>query len=367
MTPSTPAAAEPATRPAPQRPRERAVSDYAELSRRIQEAGLLRRAHAYYWSRIAFYGVAFAGAWATLVLVGDSWWQLLVAVWVSLVVVQVTFLGHDAAHRQVFASHAWNEWSARIFAGGIAGLSYRWWTSKHNRHHSGPNQVGRDPDIESAVLAFTLESAAERHGLRAWFARRQGWAFFPLLLLEGVNLHAQGVIELVGKRGAQAPHRVVELALLVTRLAANLAVVVLVLPPGKAAAFLAVQLGLTGLLLGGSFAPNHKGMPVVPREMRVDFLRRQVLMSRNVRGGRLVDWAMGGLNYQVEHHLFPSMPRPHLRRAKPLVEAFCAERGVTYTETGLFESYGIVVRYLNAVGLRARDPFTCPLVSVYRG
>ena len=104
----------------------------------------------------------------------------------------------------------------------------------------------------------------------------------------------------------------------------------------------------------------------MPANLKVDFLRRQVLMSRNIRGGRFIDFAMGGLNYQIEHHLFPSMPRPNLKRAQAMVRAHCAEQGVTYTETTLLKSYGIVVRYLNAVGLRARDPFECPLVSQYR-
>ena len=72
-----------------------------------------------------------------------------------------------------------------------------------------------------------------------------------------------------------------------------------------------------------------------------------------MRGGVLVDWFLGGLNYQTEHHLFPSMPRPSLRRAQPLVRAFCAERGITYTETSLPGSYVAVPRYLNRVGLRA--------------
>jgi fatty acid desaturase len=101
--------------------------------------------------------------------------------------------------------------------------------------------------------------------------------------------------------------------------------------------------------------------------MRIDFLRRQVLMSRNVRGGLWVDFALGGLNYQIEHHLFPSMPRPNLRRAQPLVRAYCAEHGVSYTEVGLLESYRIVVDYLNNVGLRARGPFECPLAAELRG
>ena len=120
---------------------------------------------------------------------------------------------------------------------------------------------------------------------------------------------------------------------------------------------MAVQLAVFGLYMGRSFAPNHIGMPLVPARLRLDFLRRQVLMSRNVSGGRPMAVLMGGLNYQVEHHLLPSMARPHLRHVQPLVEAHCAAVGVRYTQTTLWKSYGIVVRFLNTVGLRGRDPF----------
>jgi hypothetical protein len=67
--------------------------------------------------------------------------------------------------------------------------------------------------------------------------------------------------------------------------------------------------------MGAAFAPNHKGMPLVAKEAKLDFFSRQVLTSRNIRGSWLKDNLMGGLNYQVEHHLFPSMARPNLRKA----------------------------------------------------
>jgi fatty acid desaturase len=127
-----------------------------------------------------------------------------------------------------------------------------------------------------------------------------------------------------------------------------------------------VQLGLFGVYMGMSFAPNHKGMPLVPAGAKLDFLHRQVLMSRNIRGSRLLDIVMGGLNYQIEHHLFPSMPRPHLRAASSMIARYCRTHDVTYTETGLWQSYGIVVRYINRVGLGERDPFECPLVQQRR-
>ena len=146
------------------------------------------------------------------------------------------------------------------------------------------------------------------------------------------------------------------------RVVGYLALVFLVLSPDKAAVFLAIQLGLFGFYMGMSFAPNHKGMPLVPKGMKLDFLRRQVLMSRNIRGNRLLDSLLGGLNYQIEHHLFPSMPRPHLRRAAPLIADYCREHDVPYTQTTFWHSYAIVFRYINRVGLGERDPFECPLV-----
>jgi fatty acid desaturase len=80
-----------------------------------------------------------------------------------------------------------------------------------------------------------------------------------------------------------------------------------------------------------------------------------VLTSRNVRGSRLVDFALGGLNYQIEHHLFPSMPRPSLRRAQPLVRAFCAERRLAYSESSVFGSFVEALRHLHAAGAPLRQ------------
>lgn len=347
------------------RPRDRYVSVYTELSRNVREQGLLRRRYGYYWTRIVAAVAAFALIWAAVALLGNSWFQLILAALLAVVVTQFGFLGHDGAHRQIFASAAWNEWTARVLSGAFAGLSYGWWMAKHNKHHAAPNQEGKDPDIGPGAIAFTPDIANSRStGLAGWFVRHQGWLFFPLLTLEGLNLHFASVVTLL-RRGSVA-HQRTEAALVIGRLAAYVVVLLVLLPPGKAAAFFGLQMALFGVFLGGAFAPNHKGMPIVPATMKVDFLRRQVLMSRNVRGGLMTDFAMGGLNYQIEHHLFPSMPRPNLKQAQSLVRAHCAKHGVAYTETSLVASYGIVVRYLNQVGLRARDPFDCPLVTQFR-
>ncbi|GAA1728813.1 acyl-CoA desaturase [Isoptericola hypogeus] len=335
--------------------------DYSVLAKVVRESGLHRRRYTYYWVRLLATVAAFAAVWAGIVLVGDSWWQLLLAAALAVVLAQLAFLGHDGAHRQIFRSRAWNDWTARILANVFVGFSYRWWTAKHDAHHTAPNQEGHDPDVSPGIIAFTPAVLASRHGWRRWFARRQGWFFFPLLTLEGLNLHVASVRTVLGR--GPVPRRGVEVTLLLTRLVLYVAALALLLPPAVAGAFLAVQLAVFGVLLGGAFAPNHKGMPIVPADADVDFLRRQVLMSRNIRGNAVVDFFMGGLNRQIEHHLFPGMPRPNLRRVQPIVREFCSTLGVTYTEVGFFSSYRIVVGYLNDVEHRARDPFSCPLAA----
>src|SRR5260370_39085074 len=107
-----------------------------------------------------------------------------------------------------------------------------------------------------------------------------------------------------------------------------------------------VQQGLFGLYLGCSFAPNHKGMPILGATDHSDFLRRQVLTSRNVRGGWLTDLALGGLNYQIEHHLFPSMARPNLRRPQPLIEAVSHRQDLPYCQSSLAGPYTQAARHL---------------------
>jgi fatty acid desaturase len=322
-------------------------SEYAQLSRQIKHAGLLERRPRHYIWKIAIIAALLAAGWTAFVLVGNSWWQLAVAAFLAVLFTQVGFLGHDAGHRQIFGSRRAN-YVLGILLGNLGiGLSYGWWVSKHNRHHAHPNTEGADPDIMLSALAFTTTQAGTSQGLSRLVFRLQAYLFFPMLLLEAVSLHASSIRALTSRA---ARYRVWEATLLTIHVAGYLAVVFLVLSPVKAVVFILVQQGLFGLYLGSSFAPNHKGMPILDADDRTDFLRRQVLTSRNVRGGWLTDFALGGLNYQIEHHLFPSMPRPNLRHAQSLVAAFCQQQELPYCETSLVGSYAQALRYLNTVG-----------------
>jgi fatty acid desaturase len=268
-----------------------------------------------------------------------------------VVFTQVAFIGHDAGHRQLFRSRRANDRAGLAHASLLVGISFGWWVPKHNAHHTNPNHEDLDPDISITALAFTADQARAKAGLVRWLARYQAWLFFPLLLLEAAHLHLASAKAVLGGSGRA---NTLEGLVLLGHGVAYLTALLVVLRPLQALAFVVVHQGLFGLYLGCSFAPNHKGMPTLTDADRLDFLRRQVLTSRNVRGSWFVDVLLGGLNYQIEHHLFPTMPRPNLRRAQPLVRAFCQAHDLPYTQTSLLTSYTQALHHLHTVGTPLR-------------
>jgi fatty acid desaturase len=327
-------------------PARRRGSAYAQLSRQVRDAGLLDRRTGYYLVRTAVTGALFVGGWTAFALIGASWWQLVMAAFLGVMFTQLGFLGHDAGHKQIFRSGK-AAYAFGLLVGNLGiGLSFGWWLDKHNRHHAHPNDLERDPDVGAGALIFDASQAVRRGRLARVVTSMQAYLFLPMILLEGINLHLAGARAL---RSRALPARWLEGSLLVLHAAAYVTVVSLVLPLGQALAFAAVQQAVFGLTMGLSFAPNHKGMPSERPGDNWDYLRRQVLTSRNVRGGLVVDVLLGGLNYQIEHHLFPSMPSVALRRAQPLVRDYCAAHGVRYVECGLLESYGQALKHLDAV------------------
>ncbi|MGH3382281.1 MAG: fatty acid desaturase family protein [Actinoallomurus sp.] len=329
-------------------------SDYAVLCRQIRSAGLLDRRPGYYTVKIAANTLMLVAGGTAFVLLGRSWYQLLVAAFLAFVFTQIAFVGHDAGHRQIAGSRRINDLLGVLHGNLLVGLSYGWWVAKHNRHHANPNHEERDPDLGTgSVLALTSGHARDRRGTpgRA-LVRVQAFLFFPMLLLEGMHLHVASVRALLG--GPRRRSRTAEALLLGGHLVAYLTILFVVLSPLQAVAFILVHQCLFGLYMGCAFAPNHKGMPVLNDETQLDFLRRQVLTSRNIRGGWFADYIFGGLNYQIEHHLFPSMPRPGLRNAQALVRAHCRLHELSYLESSLLGSYTQVLRHLHTVAAPVR-------------
>ncbi len=330
----------------------------------MKEAGLLKRSQLFYFLLLGGLLLALGGIITGFILLGDSWFQLLMAGALGIVITQIAFIGHEASHRQVLGSGPANDRLGRLLITLGAGMSYQWWMTKHTRHHANPNRVGKDPDIEVDTIAFHPASAAQQRGILAWVTRRQGWLFYPLMAFEGLNLHYHSIRSLT--RRGPVEGRWFELSMIALRFAVYFGALFAFLPLGMAFAFIGVQMGVFGFYLGTAFAVNHIGMPIVPADMKLDFFAKQVHTSRNISGGWVASSIFGGLNYQIEHHLFPSMSRPQLAKARLIVREYCRANNIRYTEMNMFRANAHVVQYMHKVGLAARDPFVCHLLAQYR-
>lgn len=311
----------------------------------------MERTPAYFAIRLTLIALAYVGGWTAFVLIGASWWQLVTAVALAVVFGQVGLVSHELAHRQIFNGRRLSEGVGRLVGNLGIGLGYGWWQDKHTRHHANPNHEEFDPDVQAELFVWSQDQADRARGLPAFFGRYQAFLFYPVLLLEALNLHYGSVRALLRP---STKHRVLEGVLLAAHFVLYLGLVFVVLEPLQAVVFIVIQQGLFGVYLGCIFAPNHKGMPTLKKGEKLDFLRKQVLTSRNVRGGAFTDLALGGLNYQIEHHLFPNMPSPHLAKAQPIVRDYCEEIGVPYHETGFFRSHAEALSHLYRVGATLR-------------
>ena len=325
--------------------------EYLQLRRMVAERGLLDRQYLYYGFRLSAHLALLGSSTAVLVLVNSFWIQMLNAVFLSLVFTQFGFLGHDAGHRQIFRSAKRND-IVFILCGFVTGLTPSWWQDKHNNHHVSPNRIGSDGDIQVSTFAFTPEQAQATRGVQRFLIAYQAFFFYPVLLLTSLSLFFGGIAYQIRRERVKYP--LAEPVAVLTGFALYLGLIFFFLPPWQGALFIVVHRALAGLHMGSVFAPNHKGMPVLEEDCKLDYLRLQALTARDVRPNPVVDYMYGGLNYQIEHHLFPNMPQNRLRKSKEVVKEFCRARGIPYHETGVWRSIKEILGYMHEVSAPLR-------------
>jgi len=313
----------------------------------VERAGLFERQYDYYARTVLMiWGMLVLGV-VILPIARLHGLYLLDAIYLAFVFGQVGYLGHDGAHGEIFRERSKNHIFCLIHGNLLLGLSTSWWTRKHNLHHSNPNCITLDGELEIAGLAFTEEQVRNRKGLMRVLTKYQAFTFFPLLALTALALRVESAQSLVRTRPR---HLIAEAVLACSHFALYGWFVFSSLGVLQGVVFTIVHQVLFGLYMGSVFAPNHKGMPMLESGTELDFLHRQVITARNIAPGVVTDYWYGGLNYQIEHHLFPSMPRNRLREARRIVKAFCIANEVPYAETGVLSSYCEILRYLHGVG-----------------
>ena len=342
---------------------------YRELRAKLIAMGLFNASPLYYVYKVLS-NLAILAASVFLAVSFDSMvMHIIGAVLLGLFWQQCGWLAHDFLHHQVFKTRALGDLAGIIVGNLFQGFSVQWWKSKHNSHHavpnlheSSPDAADGDPDIDTMpILAWTLKMAesAKDSSLGRFMIRWQAVFYFPVLFFARLAWAYQSWVFVFGGYGQ---HSVKGAALdrkkmaypLLEKLALILHYTWLLaimyhMPLLNALVYFLVGQTSCGLMLAIVFGLGHNGMAVYPANERPDFWKLQVTTTRNVTSTPFVDWFCGGLQYQVDHHLFPMLPRHNLKKVHTLVESFCKEQGVSYHEADMLTGTIEVLEHLQKV------------------
>ena len=358
---------------------------YRDLLSKIIMMGMLKPNYSFY----TYKQISTLMIWCTAMWIVYAYDSLtihaLAATLMGLHVQQSGLIAHDAVHHQMYVNRRLGDYTGLFWGTLMQGLSVQWWKNKHNGHHAVPNlqssaplALDGDPDIDTMpVLAWSLKQAQSYRVINdgkdppvaKFMIKYQAWFFFPLIALVapqswlnesikiafGLGTATENAEMEMKRKGLQYPisEKVCITLHYVWRFA-------FISAYGKNSWMVCIGLYLLmnssfGLAAAHIIGLNHNGMATYEAdESRPDFWTLQVSTARNIVGGRyfpewFADWYFGGLHRQIEHHLFPTMPRHNLRKVGIFVESFCKEWNVPYHETDLVVGTIEVLKHLNDV------------------
>jgi fatty acid desaturase len=324
-----------------------------DLKGRLKEAGAFERGLSFSIASIAAPTLLLGLSLALFTVLDSPWLLLANALLLAFTSIQLGFVMHDAGHGALFRAPLANDLAGLLAADLLTGLSYGWWTTNHNQHHAHPNAEGGDPDLAMIRTVFALSPAEVRDATpaRRLLAAHQALLAPLLFTLQIFGLKYYGLRFLLTER---SKWRGMELLLLALHHAAYFGFLIYVLGPVAGLSVALIHHMAAGFYLTAIVSPNHIARPM-PERPYDDPVLRQVEPSRNIRTPPALEFLWGGLNHQIEHHLFPSIRRDRIHRALPVVRGFCAERGIAYHETSFAGCYREIFGLLAEVGASVRD------------
>ena len=326
------------------------TSDYANLKKKIESEGLLYHTPLYYSIMILVNLVLLISSFAALIFLHEWYMVILMAFPISFICVQFGYLGHDAGHWAISRKKNVNTMIGYLGHSLILGGSFNYWKHKHNEHHANPNHEELDPDLQQDPFSFYEKKTGQKKGVGRLLTRYQSF-LLPLAFFMISFLIRKDSLAYMWKNKKES---LIDFLLMIVHFFLFIGLAAYFIGVIKALVLYILTCMLIGFYLGVAFTPNHVGMKTFTDADSTNYLTQQVISSRNVKGGAFLTILLGGLNYQIEHHLFPQVSRKNLPGMKKIVKEFCGKIEISYRDDTLSKAWKDIFIYLNEVGKNAR-------------
>ena len=328
---------------------EEGEREFSRLRKSLEENGVFKRSYFFYFCFFIGFFSVYVSTFYLLSVVSSYFAVVLVSIFLGFVVVQSAGIMHDAAHHAIFKTNYANILCSHIF-GAIVGANPRYWFVYHNLHHAHPNQLEKDPDLK-IPFSFTSECYLAQKGVFRWLRPIQNWTWFPLCMFTLFQMqYRQHIVNIIQKY-KQKLYREIPFDVLWTCFAFFVWVGLpfVLFDPVKAVLVVCTTYLVAGFYAANIFAPNHKAMPQLGKDVSISNLEQQMITTRNVVPSVFNDFIFMCLNYQVEHHLFPDCPRNKYKLIVPYVRELAQRTGLPYLEETPLNSFKAILKELSAV------------------
>jgi acyl-lipid Delta6-acetylenase / acyl-lipid (9-3)-desaturase len=352
------------------------VQDFRAIRQELLRRGLFETNMVYYYKMFAWYGALFITSLYLTLRCQSTAAHMVGAFVMGMFWQQIAGLGHDLGHSSVSHNFQFDGWIGATIGCSLMGISAGWWKRSHNTHHIVCNSIENDPDIQHLpVFAVTPkitkkpfwssyhEKVMSMDAAARFLVGQQHW-FFPIIMVFArFNLYAQSWILLLTnaispKKNAVVMHfyyhEIVSMSLFaiwVTALACSL-------PTWEETiGWLFISHGVT-CLLHVQIVYSHYSMETYHgnayNDASDEWYIMQIKTTMNTDCYEWMDWFHIGLQFQIEHHLFPTLPRHNLRTAKYMVMEVCRKHGIAYEEHTFLQGVIKTIMGLRATALETR-------------
>ncbi|KAM7472253.1 hypothetical protein LguiA_010436 [Lonicera macranthoides] len=338
--------------------------DYRKLASQFAKAGLFEdKGHGVIYS-LCFVSLMLLACVYGVLCSNSFWVHMLCGALLGFSWIQVAYMGHDSGHYQIMTSKGWNKFVGILIGNCVTGISIAWWKWTHNAHHIACNSLDYDPDLQhlpmmavSSRLFNSLTSSFYGRKLTfdplaRFFVSYQHLSFYPIMCVARVNLYLQTLLLLFSKR--KIPDRGLNIfGTLVFWTWFPL--LVSCLPTwNERVCFVMVSFCVTAIQ-HVQFCLNHFAANVyVGPPKGTDWFEKQSGGTIDISCSPKMDWFFGGLQFQLEHHLFPRLPRSQLRKISPIVRELCKKHSLPYRSLSFYEANVTTIRTLRDAALQAR-------------
>ncbi len=276
-----------------------------------------------------------------------GWLGLVLVPLASILSTSIAMMGHEGSHKSFSSSPTRNALLTYIAFPLFSSLGALYWHNKHDRlHHGHPNVEGVDPDIKPFPFASSRGDHESSGPKARWFQRTfQKWLFWPMATLMSLGMRRSSMIYLAKYENKRDRRWIIEVCCMAAHYTCWMIIPGIVWGPLVGIGVYSLVWAGSGICLALVFAPAHMGLPIVT-DQNHDWIH-QLETTRNLELPRVISFFFIGLDYQVEHHLFPKIPHANLPRAGRITSEWCKKHGVVYNSEPYLSALADAARFMS--------------------